>query len=90
MKTWEKDAKKGKLLPADGELLWWARGAGWRRYKISGNSASGTYLPSDFCGCQLAGGRGKAGRKNQEISPAVEGNGKSEGGGDVLGSRKST
>lgn len=66
------------------------RGAGWRRYKISGNSASGTYLPSDFCGCQLAGGRGKAGRKNEEISPAVEGNGKSEGGGDVLGSRKST
>lgn len=49
-------------------------GVGGRRYKISGNSASGTYLPSDFCGRQLAGGRGKAGRKNEEICPAVEGN----------------
>ena len=49
-------------------------GLGGRRYKISGNSASGTYLLSDFCGRQLAGGRGKAGRKNEEICPAVEGN----------------
>ena len=40
MKTWEKDAKKGKLLPADGELLWWARGAPTRR----GKSAEGQHV----------------------------------------------
>lgn len=33
---------------------------------ISSNPVSGTYLPSDFCRHQLAGGGGKTGRKNEE------------------------
>lgn len=61
------------------------------RYTISGNSVSGTYLPSDFSRHQLAGGGEKTGRQNEErISPAVEESRGSQREEVILGSKKST
>lgn len=58
---------------------------------ISSNSVSGTYLPSDFCRHQLAGGGGKTGRKNEERnSPLVEESRGSQREEVILGSKKST